>query len=231
MKSTIVRVGDVEVEVRFKPIKNLHLSVHPPDGKVTVSSPEFYDLEKIKVYLTTKLGWIKREQKKIAEQAREGDKLMLTRESHYFLGKRYLLKVTDAKRASVKAHHQVIEIFSPSPYTADQKHKQLYNWYRRELYVVISKLLDYYLPLMNVTVNSFSIRRMKTKWGSCNDISGTINFNIELIKKPLDCIEYVVVHELVHLLERNHNKNFVILMDRYLPTWRTQKKILNELPV
>lgn len=230
MQTEHLQIGSLEVEVKFKPIKNLHLSVHPPNGRVTVSSPEFFDLEKIKVYLTTKLGWIKREQKKIAEQEREGEKLMVTRESHYFLGKRYLLKVTEAKKASVKVHHQVIELFSPAHYTGEQKQKQLNNWYRQELNTVLGKLLTYHLRIMNLTVDTFSIRKMKTKWGSCNDEKSTLNFNIELIKKPIECIEYIVVHELVHLIERNHNKNFIILMDRYLPNWRTQKKILNELP-
>ena len=231
MRTEHLQISSLQVEVKFKPIKNLHLSVHPPDGRVTVSSPEFFDLEKIKVYLTTKLGWIKREQKKIADQVREGEKLMVTRESHYFLGKRYLLKVTEAKRASVKVHHQVIELFSPSHYTSEQKQKQLNNWYRQELNTVLGKLLTYHLRIMNLTVDTYSVRKMKTKWGSCNDKNSTLNFNIELIKKPIECIEYIVVHELVHLIERNHNKNFIILMDRYLPSWRTQKKILNELPL
>lgn len=230
MRTEHLQIGSLEVEVKFKPIKNLHLSVHPPDGRVTVSSPEFFDLEKIKVYLTTKLGWIKREQKKIAEQEREGEKLMVTRESHYFLGKRYLLKVTEAKRASVTVHHQVIELFSPAHYTSEQKLKQLNNWYRQQLNAVLAKLLTHHLRIMNLTIDNFSVRKMKTKWGSCNDTNNLLNFNIELIKKPIECIEYIVVHELVHLIERNHNKNFIILMDRYLPNWRTQKKILNELP-
>lgn len=231
MRIAQLQIGSLEVEVKFKPIKNLHLSVHPPHGKVTISSPDFFDLEKVKVYLTTKIGWIKREQKKIASQDREGEKLMITRESHYFLGKRYLLKVTEAKRAYVEIHHQVIELFSPSHYTTEQKQKQLDNWYRKELNTVLEKLLMHHLPVMNLMVNNYSVRKMKTKWGSCNDQNRTLNFNIELIKKPIECIDYIVVHELVHLLERNHNKNFVILMNKYLPNWRIQKKILNELPL
>ncbi len=231
MQTEYLKIGTLDVEVKFKPIKNLHLSVHPPYGKITVSSPEFFDLEKIKVYLTTKLGWIKREQKKIAEQEREGEKLMITRESHYFLGKRYLLKVTEGTRAIVKIHHQVIELISPAHYSKEEKKKQLNNWYRKELNTVLSKLLMHHLTIMNLSIDNYSIRKMKTKWGSCNDKNNTLNFNIELIKKPIECIEYIVVHELVHLIERNHNKNFIILMDRYLPNWRTQKKILNELPL
>src|SRR5690606_7611022 len=176
-------------------------------------------------------SWIKREQTKIANQEREGDKLMITRESHQFLGKRYLLKVTEAKRSAVKMHHNSIELFSPANYTVEQKQKQLENWYRKELNAVLGKLLMHHLPIMKLTIENYSIRKMKTKWGSCNDEKKTLNFNVELVKKPMECIEYIVVHELVHLIERSHNKNFIILMDRYLPTWRTQKKILNELPI
>jgi predicted metal-dependent hydrolase len=231
MRTEHLQIGSLEVKVKFKPIKNLHLSVHPPFGNVTVSSPEFFDLDKIKVYLITKIAWIKREQKKIASQEREGEKLMITRESHYFLGKRYLLKVTEAKRASVKIHHQVIELFSPEHYTTEQKQKQLDNWYRRELITVLGKLLTHHLRIMNLTLDTYCVRKMKTKWGSCNNENRTLNFNIELIKKPIECIDYIIVHELVHLLERNHNKDFIILMDCYLPNWRTQKKILNDLPI
>jgi predicted metal-dependent hydrolase len=157
--------------------------------------------------------------------------LEITRESHYFLGKRYLLKVTEAKRASVKIHHQVIELFSPEHYTTEQKQKQLDNWYRRELITVLGKLLTHHLRIMNLTLDTYCVRKMKTKWGSCNNENRTLNFNIELIKKPIECIDYIIVHELVHLLERNHNKDFIILMDCYLPNWRTQKKILNDLPI
>lgn len=224
-------VGSIEVEVRFKPIKNLHLSVHPPDGRVTVSSPEFYDLEKVKIYLATKLAWIKREQKKILDQEREGEKLFITRESHQFLGKRYLLRVTEANRPKVIRRHSELEICALPGASAGQKQKTLYNWYKKELEKVILKYISKYLKQMDVQLETFGIRKMKTKWGSCVTDNRKIWFNIELAKKPEACIEYIVVHELVHLIERHHNKNFIILMDRYLPNWRIQKKILNELPI
>jgi predicted metal-dependent hydrolase len=226
-----VIVGPIEVEVSFKPIKNLHLSVHPPDGRVTIASPDFHDLEKIKIYLATKLAWIKREQKKIQGQAREGEKLFITRESHQFLGKRYLLHVIEAKRPKIVLRHSELDLYAVEAATVEQKRKTLYNWYKRELEKVILKYLSVYLKLMDLKLDTFGIRKMKTKWGSCVTDNGMIWFNIELAKKPEACIEYIVVHELVHLIERHHNKNFVILMDRYLPNWRIQKKILNELPV
>ena len=226
-----LKIGSLEVEVKFKPIKNLHLSVHPPFGQVTVSSPEFFDLEKVRVYLTTKIAWIKREQRKIASQEREAEKIFITRESHQFLGKRYLLNVITASRPKIILKHSTIDLYAVADATSLQKQKTLYNWYKNELIKVLLQYLEYYAGLMNLTVPEFQIRKMKTKWGSCTTESGNLWFNIELAKKPVGCIEYIVVHEMVHLIERNHNKNFLILMDRYLPSWRVQKKILNELPL
>ena len=231
MKTENLNIGSLEVEVRFKPIKNLHLSVHPPDGRVTVSSPEFFDVEKIRVYLTTKLAWIRREQKKIAGQEREAEKLFITQESHQFLGKRYLLKVFSAGRPKIVLKHSTIELYALADASDLQKQNTLYNWYKNELIKVLLKYIDQYAKIMGVTVPEFSIRKMKTKWGSCTADQQKLWFNIELAKKPVECIEYIVVHELVHLLERNHNKNFIILMDKYLPNWRVQKQILNSLPI
>lgn len=227
----VLHIGHVEVEVTFKAIKNLHLSVHPPYGKVTIASPDFYDLEKVKIYAATKLGWIKREQAKILRQDREEPKLMITQESHQFLGKRYLLKVIEANRPKLVLKHNVIELYALPEANLEQKQKTIYNWYKKELEAKIENLIFDYSKIMNVTDINFGIRKMKTKWGSCNIEKRFLLFNIELAKKPIECVEYIVVHEMVHLLERNHNKNFIILMDKFLPNWRVQKKILNELPL
>jgi predicted metal-dependent hydrolase len=231
MNSTILTIGSVNIEVTFKEIKNLHLSVHPPEGKVTIASPLFYDLEKVKIYAATKLGWIKREQTKLRSQAREEPKLMITRESHQFLGKRYLLKVIDSARPTLVLKHNIIELYASHESTLMQKRKILYRWYKRELLAQIKKLIVFYAKEMSIMDVQFSVRIMKTKWGSCKIEKRMLLFNIELAKKPIDCIEYIVVHELVHLLERNHNKNFIILMDKFLPNWRVQKKVLNQLPL
>ena len=231
METEILKIGTLEIEVKFKPIKNLHLSVHPPYGKVTISSPDFFDLEKIRVYLTTKIGWIKQEQKKISSQEREGEKLFITRESHQFLGKRYLLKIKEFEKNKIVLKHSTIDLYAKQHATVDTKKKILYNWYRKELRFQLSILIQQYAAIMNLNAPEFGIRTMKTKWGSCTTHNKKLWFNIELAKKPVDCIEYIVVHEMVHLIERNHNKNFIALMDKYLPNWRTQKKILNELPL
>lgn len=231
MRREILKIGNTEIEISFKPIKNLHLSVHPPHGRVTISSPEFYDLEKVKIYAATKWGWIKKEQQKFKHQSREKPRLFITQESHYFLGKRYLLKViqADKNQANIKAnklHLHVNDINDPV-----LKRRIMYQFYRKELKQRVQEYIIKQAALMNINVPEYSIRSMKTKWGSCSPISDRLIFNIELAKKPLECIEYIVVHEMVHLLERNHNKNFIMLMNKYLPNWRVQKKVLNELPI
>jgi hypothetical protein len=227
----LIRIGDIEVEVSFKEIKNLHLSVHPPMGKVTVSSPLHFDVEKIRLYVATKLLWIKKERKKIIDQERETDKDFITRESHYFLGKRYLLEISELEKRKVVLHHSKIELFTPFPSSVESKKQVLYNWYRKELRKVVQELIEQYSKKMEISFPEFGIRHMRTKWGSCATNNRRLWFNIELAKKPFSCIEYIVVHELVHLSERRHNKNFILLMNRYLPNWQVQKKLLNELPV
>ncbi len=231
METEKLKIEDVVIEVAFKAIKNLHLSVHPPNGRVTISSPEFYDLEKVKIYAATKWAWIKKEQEKFTQQAREAERQYITQESHYFLGKRYLLEVSGGEKNMVFKKASKLQLQVISENDSVLKKRVLYSFYRKELR---SKLLQYiklYAAKMKIAIPEVKIKAMKTKWGSCATNSSRIWFNIELAKKPLDCIEYIVVHELVHLLERHHNKHFVILMDRYLPGWRAQKKVLNELPL
>lgn len=231
MSYTTINIGSVAVEIQFKPIKNLHLSVHPPFGKVTVSSPDFYDLEKVKIYLATKLGWIKREQKKILAQEREGEKLFITQESHAFLGKRYLLKVIPTPKNQVKINGNYLELYARENSVVAVRKKIIYDWYRIKLRESISSYMAHFCVVMDLQIPDYKIYKMKTKWGSCSSETKRLLFNIELAKKPTACIEYIVVHELVHLIERKHNKNFIILMNKYLPNWRVQKKILNELPL
>lgn len=230
--SVLLTFNDIEVVLTFKDIKNLHLRVHPPFGKVTLSAPKGMDIEYLKVFVSTKLGWIRREKKKIISQEREIDYLYITNESHYFFGKRYLLQVTESdKKSKVVLHHSKIEIIVPDKNDKAFIKKKLYQWYRQQLRAFLLETIEHYKAKMNVSPESFGIRKVKTKWGSCNTISKTLWFNIELAKKPKECIEYIVVHELVHLKERNHNKNFIILMNRYHPHWQLRKKQLNELPI
>lgn len=226
-----IKIGEVEIDVTFKDIKNLHLSVRPPIGRVTISSPEMYSLEKVKIYAATKLGWIKKEQRKFQAQNREPHRLYKNQESHYFFGDRYLLKLQQSSRNKVELNGKKLIIHSREPADIALSQKTLYAFYRKELRKYLDKRIQKYAAEMHLQIPSFKIRTMKTKWGSCTTDADRLWFNIELAKKPLDCIDYVVVHELVHLLERHHNKRFVLLMDQYYPSWRTQKQILNELPL
>ncbi|HEY0667622.1 MAG TPA: SprT family zinc-dependent metalloprotease [Sphingobacteriaceae bacterium] len=231
MRTEVIRIGDVDITVTFKAIKNLHLSVHPPYGRVTIASPEFYDLEKIKIYAATKWAWIKSEQRKFASQAREKERKFITQESHYFLGKRYLLKVLSAKKNGVYKKANKLELQVIDTEDVELKRRVLYRFYKKELQKRVDDFIKQYAKIIGLTIPQYGIRVMKTKWGSCALNTNRLWFNIELAKKPLDCIEYIVVHELVHLLEKNHNKNFILLMDKYLANWRVQKKMLNELPL
>lgn len=226
-----IKIGEVAIEVTFKDIKNLHLSVHPPSGQVTISSPLFYDLEKVKIYAATKLGWIKKEQRKFLEQKREARRVYKNQESHYLFGHRYLLKLEESRRATVAIQGKKMVIKSSDLTDVKQLESTLYAFYRKELRKYLQERIVHFTSLMKIELPTFKIRKMKTKWGSSATTNGNLWFNIELAKKPLDCIDYIIVHELVHLLERHHNKRFVLLMDQYYPSWRTQKKLLNELPL
>lgn len=228
----VLKFNDIEVELSFKDIKNVHLRVHPPLGRVTLSAPENMDKEHLRVYVSTKLGWIRKEKKKITAQKREPQHLYITNESHYFFGKRYLLKVTESdKKSQVILHHSKIEIIVPKGSDAVFIKNKLYQWYRKQLRQFLQEKIVLYKERLNVAPEGFGIRKVKTKWGSCNDSAKTLWFNIELAKKPKDCIEYIVVHELVHLKERRHNKDFILLMNKYYPNWQLRKKELNELPI
>lgn len=230
-KDTLV-FNDIEIELTFKSIKNIHLSVHPPFGRVTLSAPVHIDREQLRVYLTTKLSWIRKEQKKIRAQEREPLHLFISGESHYLFGKRYLLKITEStSRPKVILHHSKIELVVPFNSSQIYRKEKLYQWYRKQLRKVLQEIIDKQKIIMSVHPQKFGIRKVKTKWGSCNDSTRSLWFNIELAKKPIECIEYIVIHELVHLLERHHNKNFVALMNKYLPNWQLRKKRLNELPI
>jgi len=231
LKMHRIRVGSIDVEVIFKDIKNVHLSVHPPQGRVTVSAPHHIDLESVKIYTATKLPWIKKERSKMLGQDRQPDKLYLTRESHYLFGKRYLLKVTKTSRPNVIQHHSRLELRIPDHYGEEHMQALLYKFYRRELRSKLDKLVAVYAGKMGVPVPEFGIRKMKTKWGSCSIERRFLWFNIELAKKPEQCLEYIVVHELAHLLERHHNKGFTALVTRFCPNWQVIKKTLNELPL
>jgi predicted metal-dependent hydrolase len=220
------------VDVVLKDIKNVHLSVYPPAGRVRISAPKRMSLDTIRVFAISKLDWIKQQQAKLRGQERETPREYLDRESHYVWGKRYLLMVTesDAPPAIELKHRRMILRVRPG---TDQEKKEalVEEWYREQLKEAVPPLLERWEPLLGVKANRWFVQRMKTKWGSCNHRSGTIRLNTELAKKPPECLEYIVVHELVHLLEPTHNARFLALMDRFMPKWQFHREELNRLPL
>lgn len=227
-----IDLGEITAEVIQKDIKNIHLSVYPPNGRVKIAAPLRMDLETIRIFAISKLGWIKRQQTKLRNQEREAPREYISRESHYFLGKRYLLKVVErnSKPSVVIKHDKLILQIKPATNT-EQRQDLLQEWYREQLKALVPNYISKWEKIMDVEVLEFGIKKMRTKWGTCNIEAKRIWINLELGKKPLECLEYIVVHEMVHLLERSHNARFIAFMDKFLPQWRSLKEELNRLPV
>lgn len=227
-----IELGDVTVDVILKDIKNVHLSVLPPTGSVRISAPRRMSLETIRVFAISKLDWIKRQQAKLRAQERETPREYLERESHYVWGRRYLLRLREADEPpAIELQHSRL-LLQVRPGTAEQVREALVEaWYRKQIRKAVPPLLARWQPPLGVEVRRFFVQRMKTKWGSCNHRARTIRLNTELAKKPPECLEYIVVHELVHLLEPTHNARFVALMDRFLPSWQHRRQVLNRLPI
>ena len=230
--TTQIKLGDIAIDVVRKDIKNIHLTVHPPAGRVRISAPRRMTLDNIRVFAISKLVWIKKHQRKLQEQACETPREYLDRESHCLWGKRYLFKVEEKESAafvSLKHDKLVLHI---RPGTSDERKQDiLAEWYREKLKEVVPALIAKWEPIMGVAVEKTFYQRMKTKWGSCNYRSRNIRLNTELAKKPPECLEYVVVHELAHLLEPSHNSRFIALMDQYMPSWRNHREELNRSPL
>ena len=226
-----IELGNIIIDVEKKDIKNIHLSVYPPDGAVKISAPNRMELDTIRVFAIDKLKWIKKQQETFKNQDREAPREYLTKESHYFQGKRYLLKVIE-HNSPPKIHlkHSTIELFV-RPNTSIEKRKEILDeWYRAELKSIVPKLLEKWEKKIGVKSNEFGIKKMRTKWGTCNTEAKRIWLNLELAKKPIDCVEFIIVHELVHLLERTHNEQFVNYMNKFMPKWRFHREELNRLP-
>ena len=226
-------VNGLAVRVIRKKIKNLHLAVYPPDGSVRIAVPEIIDDEAVRMAIISKFGWIKRQIKSFADQSRQSVRELITRESHYYLGRRYLLEIVyTEKRPFIEIRNKKALVLSINKDTGlEEREKLLLHWYRKELKQILPSIIRKWETKSGLQVNAYGIKRMKTKWGSCNPIPKRIWLNLELIKKPINCIEYIVVHEMVHFLERTHNDQFVSHMDRIMPQWRTIKKELNQAPL
>lgn len=227
-----IKLGDIIIEVEQKDIKNIHLSVYPPSGAVRIAAPVKLDLDTIRVYALSKLNWIRKQQEKFRGQVREAPREYLNRESHFFRGKRYLLKVVERNvPPRIELKHKTMVLYVRPDTTFEKRQIIIDEWYRVQLKALIPPLIEKWEKVIKVKVNDFGIRRMKTKWGTCNTDVGRIWINLELAKKPPQCLEYIVVHEMVHLLERKHNDIFIAYMDKFLPKWKYYKDELNQLPV
>ena len=227
-----IQLGDIAVDVVLKDIKNVHLSVHPPTGRVRISAPKRMRLDTIRVFAISKLAWIRQQQTKLRAQERETPREYVERESHYVWGKRHLLTVIESEGTpSIEIKHSRMLLRVP-PRTGEEKRKALVEaWYREQLKEAVPPLLARWQQLLGVSVQRFFVQRMKTRWGSCNPKTGTIRLNTDLAKKPRGCLEYLVVHEMIHLIEPTHNARFVALMDGAMPQWRIVREQLNRLPV
>ena len=227
-----VQLGDIAVDVVLKNIRNVHLSVYPPSGRVRISAPSRMSLDTIRVFAISKLDWIKQQQKKLREQDRETPREYLDRESHFVWGRRHLLKVTENNSApEVELKRNILFLRIRPGSSEDKKQAALEAWYREQLKAAVPPVIRKWEFLLGVKVTRFFVQRMKTKWGSCSQGTGSIRLNTELAKKPAACLEYIVVHEMIHLLEPTHNSRFIALMDHFMPTWQFQRQELNRLPV
>jgi predicted metal-dependent hydrolase len=226
-----LQLGNIAVDIVQKDIRNIHLSVYPPHGTVRISAPLRTNPETLRIFAISKLDWIRQQQQKLQAQAREAPREYLPRESHYLWGQRYLLDVIEKDTTpNVELKHNTIRLqIRPA---ADPIHKQmvLNAFYRQQLKAAIPPLVTKWEQLIGVNLEGFIIRQMKTKWGSCSPELKTIRLNLELAKKPPICLEYVIVHEMTHLLEPTHNHRFVDLMDQFFPRWKSCRDDLNRLP-
>ena len=226
-------VSGIKVEVLRKDIKNLHLGVYPPNGRVRVAAPLVVSDEAVRLAVIDKLGWIRRQKAKFAEQPRQSQREMVNGESHYFLGQRYRLRVHEQDAPARVAIRGVasLDLFVRPGTSAEQREAILLRWHREQLKALIPPLLEKWQPILGVQVADWGVKKMKTKWGSCNPASRRLWFNLELAKKPMLCLEYIVVHELVHLLERHHNERFAGLIEAHVPQWRQYREMLKKAPL
>jgi len=228
-----MKVGRLAVEVVRKNIKNLHLAVYPPNGRVRVAAPLRVNDEAVRLAVVSRLGWIRKQQKKLVGQERQSPREYVSRESHYFLGRRYLLNVVHhdgPARVSINGKPS-IDLFVPNGASRTKRERILHQWYRKELKVLIPPLVSKWEKITGLQVTAWGVKKMKTRWGTCNSEVRRIWVNLELAKKPIQCLEYLIVHEMVHLLERRHDEKFVAHMNKFLPQWRSLRDLLNRFPL
>jgi predicted metal-dependent hydrolase len=227
-----IQLGDVSIAVTRKDIKNVHLSVHPPHGRVTLSAPKATRLEVARAYAISRLSWIRNQQKKFADQSRETPRQFINRESHYLWGRRHLMTVVhrDTKPFVTLDHKRITLTVRPGS-DAAKRADVIHGWHKALLHEAAPTIIKKWERILKVEVRGYFLQRMKTKWGSCNHRAGHIRLNTELVRKPKDLLEYVIAHEMVHLIEPTHSDRFIGILEKYYPTWREARAELNELPL
>lgn len=227
-----IQLGEIAIAVTRKDIKHVHLSVHPPSGRVTLVAPIQTRPEVARAYAVSKLGWIRDQQAKLREQAREAPRQFVERESHHLWGRRYLLSVLEAEaKPFVSLSHRRITLTLRPGSSNAKRAVAMHEWHKSLLHAAVPELIRRWEPKLGVAVAGYFLQRMKTKWGSCNPHARNIRLNTELVKKPKDLLEYVVVHEMLHLIEPTHGERFVTLLSKYYPAWQESRAELNELPL
>lgn len=227
-----IQLGEISILLTRKAIKNVHLSVHPPTGRVTLSTPKATRPDVARAYAISKLGWIRKQQDKLSHQRRETQRRFIERESHYLWGRRHLLTIVQQDtKPSVSVDHKHITLTVRPGSDARKRARLIHHWHKSLLHKVVPTLIKKWEPKLKVSVNGYFLQRMKTKWGSCNHSARHIRLNTELVKKPKDLLEYVIVHEMVHLIEPVHSERFVAILQQHYSSWREARAELNELPL
>lgn len=228
----IIKLGDLEIQVEIKDIKNIHLGVYPPLGRVRVAVPLSMELDQVRVYLISKIDWIRKQQAGFVSQEREAPRDYISYETHYLLGKRYLLKVIEVDEVPrIILQHEHIELYVRSNTDEMKRQMILEEWYREQLKEIVPEYIAKWESILNVSVSEVCIKKMKTRWGTCNREAKRIWLNLELAKKNIEYIEYVIVHEMVHLLEKTHSDKFIARMNHYFPEWKQLRENLGQQPL
>jgi predicted metal-dependent hydrolase len=230
---TNLTVSGIKVDVVYKDIKNLHLAVYPPHGRVRVAAPRRLDHAAVRLAVISRLGWIRSQQSRLIGQDRQGQREFVSGESHYFMGRRFRLRVRqiDGAAALRVSGSSSLELRIRPGADRDARERVVNEWYRQELRALVPQLLTKWEDRIGARASAVGIRRMRTRWGTCDPGTGRILLNLELAKKPPSSIEYVLVHELIHLHERQHNARFRELLEQAMPGWGTRRDELNQAPL
>jgi predicted metal-dependent hydrolase len=227
-----IQLSNISIKVIRKDVKNTHLSVYPLDGSVVLVTPKKTRHEVARAYAISKIHWIRTQQNRFKKQEREFPLKFIDRESHYLWGRRYLMKINYKKeKPSVLISNKQIFLTVRPRSNKEKREKIIYNWHKMLLHTYVRELIQKWERKLDVKVSGHFIRKMKSRWGSCNKSLGYIRLNTELIKKPKELVEYVVIHEMVHLIESKHNDRFIKILDKHCPFWRDARSELNQLPL